>query len=210
MSIKLIILDFDGTLVDTRDLTYNIIKKETSRRGYSLSKNYKRDMGDFPMHVHLKKEGVKKKDIWDIMTRIGIDLVSNIGKIKTAKNFRSLAKINKKKIILSNNNKIFIKTLLIKFGIGFIDEVHGQKEFHSKSQGIRHVLRKKRTKPSEAVYVGDRDRDISEARKAGCYSVAISNRISWSTKKEILKARPDFIISDLKELNFVIKRLDSL
>ena len=60
MTIKLMILDLDGTLADTKDLIFNIIKKEINKDGYHLSKNFKSDMGDWPLKKHLAKEGIKK------------------------------------------------------------------------------------------------------------------------------------------------------
>jgi len=208
MSIKLIILDFDGTLVDSRKIIYNIIKKEVNKEEYSLSEDFKEDMGDWPLREHLVKEGINinRKAI---LRRVRSDLDAVKNKFNPARNLKSLADIEQKKIILSNSSQRLIKSLLEKFKIKFISEVHGPKEFHNKAEGIKRVLRKKNLKPSEAVYVGDRDKDILAAKKVGCFAIAISNKISWSSRKEILKAKPDFIISDLRQLKKVVDKLNN-
>ena len=90
----------------------------------------------------------------------------------------------------------------------FIDEIHDCKEFRNKAEGIKYLLKKKRIKPHEAICVGDRDTDIIAAKKAHCLSVAVSNKISWSSNKDLIKAKPDFIIKDFKELPRVIKKFN--
>ena len=206
--IKLLILDFDGTLVDSWKVIYGIMKSVIEDEGYSLDKSFKEDLGDWPTRVHLAKIGIKKNIDW-MMKKIGVKILISIPKLKPASNIGSLEKIKIPKVILSNNSNFLIRAFLELHRIGFIDEIHTPSEFHKKSEGIRLILKEGKLKPSEVIYVGDRDKDILAARKLNCFSVAISNEISWNSRKELLKSRPDFIISNLRELKKIVKKLDS-
>ncbi len=55
-------------------------------------------------------------------------------------------------------------------------------------------------KPSEAAYLGDQYEDIIAAKNARIFSVAISRKHSYHTYPRLLTAKPDLIISDLREL----------
>jgi len=54
--------------------------------------------------------------------------------------------------------------------------------------------------PSEVLYVGDMTEDVIAAKNARMISVAISRKHSYHTYPKLLSSKPDFLISDLREL----------
>lgn len=206
--IKLVIFDFDGTLVDSREVIYHSVKKFVEKECCPLGKNFKKDMGDWPLEEQLRRSGINKNRGM-IVEEIKSDLGRNMNKMKPARGLRDMQKIDVEKVILSNNSDNVIRKILRNIGVNFFKEIHSPKEFHNKAEGIKKVLKKKGLAGHEAVYVGDRDKDMTSAKKAGCYAVAVSNKISWSTREELLKSGPDFIISDLRDIRKVIRELNS-
>ncbi|MAG40045.1 hypothetical protein CMI41_03695 [Candidatus Pacearchaeota archaeon] len=213
--IKYIFFDFDGTISDARRLTHEKFLETLEECEFKFSKQKLKSL-----------MGAKTKEI---LIGLGIDAKahskvrrlflkkaigdSNSKTLKLCADVKPLYKIKKdgiKIIILSNSHKSFltksIKVLKIK---GLFNKVYGSRPLRSKDQILRKLFRKYNIKPKEAIYVGDRFSDIEYAHKAHCHAVGIHNKCSWSTKKEILKEKPDFMIKDFKELKKLVEKLNS-
>jgi phosphoglycolate phosphatase len=63
---------------------------------------------------------------------------------------------------------------------------------------LRLALRQIRLSPSECVYVGDSSEDLEMARRAGVRAIAVLGR--FPTEKSLRAARPDLLLSSIKEL----------
>ncbi len=100
--------------------------------------------------------------------------------------------------------KASIKKLEIK---GLFVKVVGADKFKYKDDALRKLFKKMKIDPQEAVYVGDRFSDVDYARDAGCLAVAIHNKCSWSDMKTIKKEKPDWIIKDFEELEFLVEQV---
>jgi len=205
--IKLIIFDFDGTLADSKKRLLGIVSRNLKQEGHKINREFEKRFGDKPLKESLKGFGVKSAS--EIIKKIHEDFVKESGKIRLAKNIESLRKIKTKKIVISNNIKRYIAGVLKKNSRLF-DEIHGWPEFNeNKIEEIKKILKKKKINPKEAIYAGDRVIDAKVARKVGCISVLVANKISWSPEDELLKAGADYIIPDLKELNKIINKINS-
>jgi phosphoglycolate phosphatase len=63
---------------------------------------------------------------------------------------------------------------------------------------LRLALRQIRLSASECVYVGDSPEDLEMARRAGVRAIAVLGR--FPTEKSLRAARPDLLLSSIKEL----------
>jgi len=205
--IKLIVFDFDGTLTDNQKLIFNIIKKGVNKAGYKMPKNYLYEMGNMPLLAHLHKIGIKN-DASSIANEIKTNFIKESWKVKPVKNIRSLKEIKKRKVILTNNDERYVRTILRRFKVDFFHEIHGGGKALDKFGHLKLLLKKKKVKAKEVVYVGDKNHDADVARKVGCISVVISTKASWSPRKDILESKPDFVINDLSKLKGIIDKLD--
>ncbi len=206
--IKLIIFDFDGTLVDSKEAIFGVIRDVLKKAGHEIGVEFKKNMGKYPLHEHLRRVGVDGK-LGELVESIKNGFLTKSSSIKLAKNAKSLKKIKCDKIILTNNSYDFVHAMLIEFKLDFIEEVHWPKKPLAKSEHIKRIMKRRKLKPEEVLCVGDRDSDIVAARKAGCYSVAVGNGISWSSISDLMKSKPDFIIENLGELNQIVNGLNS-
>ena len=203
--IKLLVFDFDGTLADSRKILFNLIVKELKLKNYNINQKFISDFGNRPLDDVLHFIHIKEKVMPTLLRSIKGKFKEYAGRIILARNIRKLKKIRIKKIILSNNSKKVVRKVLKMNGIRLFSEVYGAEEFDKKQDMFRKIINKSGLKPHEIVYVGDRPIDAKLARKMGCYSILISNKISWSSREDILKSRPDFIVGDISEISNIIK-----
>ncbi len=206
--IKLIVFDFDGTLADTRGLLLGIIKKHLMKFNISLTGSLINVFGNAPLKDYISLTGIKNDFVKSVAKSIEDDFILEYEHIKSAKNIESLKHINCLKIIVSNNSTEFIEKVLNHWKIKFFDEVYGADHFTNKIVAIKRLAKKNKVSMDEIVYVGDKDKDVSVARESECYSVIISNKIAWSSRKDVEKMKPDFLIKDLSGLIKVIQHIN--
>ena len=207
MSIKLVVFDFDGTLVDTRKILLGIVKKNVEKRGFKLDKKFVKDFGNVPLRKAMKFIVKNKKTLSLIIEDIAKDFIEHAKDVHPCKNLKNLKNLTQEKIILSNSASDFIEIALEKLDIDFFSEVHGADTFDTKFDELEKIIERKKLEVDEVIYVGDRPVDIKLARKVGCKVVVVSNKSSWSTKEDLLENDPNFIIGDLKELKKLIRTL---
>jgi len=207
--IKLIVFDFDGTLVDTKKIIYSIIKNLIEKSTYQISHQLiKKELGDKSLKDSLSSLKVKSVDADKIEKESNYLTIKNASGMKMVKNLRKLKKFKQKKIILSNNVTPFITAVLENLKANFFDEVYGADKFKDKPAKLKQLMKKYNLKPTQVLYIGDKTIDVDVARKAGCISVSIIHKASWSPRKEVIAKKPDYVITDLMQLKKIISNLN--
>ena len=208
--IRLIVFDFDGTLADTRKLLINVIKKHIAKFNISLTGHLLEVFGNAPLHDYLSLAGIRNDLVKSVAKSIEEDFISEYNHIKSCKNFYLIKEISAKKCIVSNNSTEFINKTLVFWKANFFEKVLGADHFSNKIQAINHMRKIYGLSANEIVYVGDKDIDVDVARGVGCYSVIVSNKSSWSSRKEVIKKKPDYLIKDLGTLQEVVRLINSV
>jgi pyrophosphatase PpaX len=203
--IKLLIFDFDGTLVRSKWLYKEAIYKTFKKyRIIKTKKEVERVLGN-RLEVLLSMLHIKK-NVKILKKEINYYVLKRAGKLQPCPSIASVNKLKDyKKVIVSNSLISYILPLIRREKLKF-NEIAGPK-MHSKDEILRHFIKRYRISPDEAVYIGDMAMDVRIAKRVGCKSVIISNKCSWSSWAEIEKAKPDFIIANLRELK---KTLDKI
>jgi len=142
---------------------------------------------------------------WMLRRQIMKDVEKYTSLIKKCKDVDSINKISEKKILVTNSLKEFALPILkhLKLKKTF-DEVYGADDFSDKARFISEYIKKNNMNKKECYYIGDRAADVKLARKAGCISVVISGRCAWNSRKELIKAQPDFILDDIAQLRKIL------
>lgn len=207
--IKTIFIDLDGTLSDSKKLAYTSLTKTLSEHEIKFSpKEINKMMGTKTDKI-LKELNIKKQQRDSIKKEFYKKVFHGIkkGKIKLCTQIDTLKKLKKdyKIILITNSHKEFAEAEIKKLKIKkLFDEIHTADSFTTKTSAIKKSLKKNKLSKKEAVYIGDRFSDVRYAKKAKIFSIAIHNKCSWSSRKEILKEQPDFIIKDFKNLKKVL------
>lgn len=202
---KLLIFDFDGTIADTRAVYYKAIENELKRFGFSQDKV---DMA-IDLGMSLKKTlgnlGMNFVSKWLIHRRINKNVKKYASEIKKCRDVDSIKNINEEKILITNSLREFAVPILRHLKIKrYFNEVYGAEDFNDKTEFVSDYLKENKINKKECYYVGDRVADVKLAKKVGCMSVIVSGKCAWNSKKDILKANPDFIIDDLADIKNII------
>jgi len=211
--IKVIFLDFDGTISDAHRISFESLVKTLGDYGYKFDKKKLYVLMGNKMNVIFDELGVDKK-YFELARRrfykYFTDAVLN-GGIKPCVSLKPLWDLKKDYplFVISNSETGFINASIKKLGLnGLFKKVYGADKFSSKDKLLGKLIKKMKIKPLEMIYVGDRFSDVEFAKKVGCVSVAIYNKCSWSTLSAIKKEKPDYIIKDFYGLKKVIGSID--
>lgn len=211
--IKVIFLDFDGTVSDAHRIAYESFVRTLDEFGYEFDKKLLSSLMGQKMKEMVKGLGLNVKNLSSVRRRFYkyfIEAALN-GGIKLCVPVKPLWELKKNYplIVISNSETSFIKASIKKLGLkGLFKRVYGAEKFSRKDELLEKLFKKFKIKPSEAIYIGDRFSDVDYAREAGCVAVAIHNKCSWSDLKKIKKEKPDYIIKDFRGLRKIINSID--
>lgn len=206
MDEKLLIFDFDGTIADTKSLYYQAISDELVRWGFSeMQIDRAIDMGT-SLRKTLKGIGLNFIVSWWLHHRILKRIKIYVNQVKKCHDASHVAEIKGKKILVTNSLKEFVLPVLkhLKLQKEF-SEIYGADDFLDKSDFISSYLKRNKIDRNDSYYIGDRVADVKIARKVGCVSVIISGKCSWNSRAMLIKARPDFLLDDLKDVGEIVR-----
>ncbi len=212
--VKYIFFDFDGTVSDAKRLTYETLINVLDKMQFKYSKSKLKKLMGSKMPNILKGIGVDEK----LVNKIRREFYRLLVKTVSMKNLRLCAPIEPlyelkkegyKLIVISNAEKSFLKASMKVLGIkNLFHGIYGAQGFATKDILLKKLFKKYKIGPKEAMYVGDRFSDVDYAHKAHTHAVAIHNECAWSTMKEIIAEKPDFIIGDFEGLKSLVQKLN--
>ncbi|MFC1686052.1 HAD family hydrolase [Nanoarchaeota archaeon] len=212
MTIKAVGFDFDDTLVSTEGGKDEIIVKVICNL-YGIKKGIK------PLYKTLKGRLNRRDKLKKILTKVlkrkptkkEIDKADRafskryrelfktcplfkctniLRELKNQVDFTFLLSLEKRTDVLAMAKHCGVKK--------YFDEVLGGPK--SKMQNFKHVLKKHKIKPKEAIYVGDRKNDIIVSKRLGIKSIGIQKDFNY--RKLLKKLGADFTFSSLCAVPF--------
>lgn len=200
---KTIIFDFDGTIVDSRDIVIqlynNLAEKENFRKINQLNIKF---LSGLPIVERCKALNIPTHKI----PYIAFYIKKNYKKILYSLNIQAgmIDVLNKLKdngfeiCIISSNFKETIEEYLEINNINIFNAVCSSKNIFGKHQVIKRFLKKYNLNRKDVLYVGGEVRDIVSCKKAG---VKIASVLWEYDSCELLsKEKPDFIVNNPAEL----------
>jgi phosphoglycolate phosphatase len=215
MSIQLLLLDLDGTLVDTiTDITKALnhglssagimelsIEETKKLVGEGITKLIEKVVGEEKKQL---REEVKNKFLGYYQDHL-IDYSSAYPSVK-----ETLTRLaDYRKAVISNKREQLSKGILHKLGLlEYFDLIVGSDTAPQKKPSavpVLYVLQKLGIKRGEAVMVGDSNLDVEAGKKAGVMTVAVT--YGYRERKDLLAA--DYLIDKFSELPAVLDRISS-
>jgi phosphoglycolate phosphatase-like HAD superfamily hydrolase len=194
---KLAVFDFDGVIVDSKNLWVSAVHRETKKRGYKFHKKYISERMGHKLKITLGRLGVKPNR--SMIDGIHDDVTKNIRTIHLCRDIKQVEKIKRKAktAILTNSPRYFIEKALGSRK-KYFDRILCSEDFDTKENAIAMLMKKFNAGKKETVYVGDMRIDRGIAKKAGCRSIIV---LAHSWDKEFWEKRKyKFVIGSLKEL----------
>lgn len=211
MSIKLLIFDLDGTLVDSRiDITdaINYAVKDYGLGPYSVDEITSligRGITKLIEDLLKSRPEIPVKDVIDkFLHYYERHLVDNTRPYPHVREVLEELRDYKKAVISNKREYLSKKTLEGLDLIKYFDIVLGSDRTPEKKPSPMPVfiaLERLNVLPNEAVMIGDSDLDIKAGKAAGTLTIAVS--YGYRPKDILLEA--DFIIDDIKELTDLLR-----
>lgn len=195
MKWKNVILDFDGTLVDSQFIFASCVNELGEAFGYGRiefglehrEKNTREMLagvlGLLPEQVPYWAQEFKAR------------LSRNMGKAVTFKGMREVLSALRKDYwigIVTSNAKQTVRHVLTRDGIEKVDFIWADAPIFDKDRAIEGLLAHQTLSPEETIYVGDEVRDIDACRKAGIKIIAVS--WGFNSKAVLERKGPDYLV----------------
>jgi len=201
--IKEVIFDFDGTIADSFMTIMSIFdeyKKELGVENFGKKEiEIYRNEG---VGAVLKKTKISLLRFSKVVEEMREKPNHLIAGVKPCKGMSSLLRDLKKKGfvlgVMSTNGEKTINKFLEKNKIDVFDYVVGKGSLFGKDKVIKLILRKRKLKIDEVLYIGDEVRDIEACKKLGIKIAAVT--WGFSSKKLLAKSKPDFLVDKAEEI----------
>ena len=210
MSIKLVIFDLDGTLIDSLQDITNAVNHAT--RPYGIAEKSVPELGE-PLGTGIsilidRVLADRRDELKDAVMERFMDYYSNNLIVHTTlySGVRDLLErlAGCKKAVVTNKRERFARIILDELGIGpCFDSVLGSDSVAEKKPSpvpLLHLLDLYNLSASEAVMVGDSEIDIAAGKGAGVRTVGVT----YGYRDRGALEDADFIIDDILELPGVI------
>ena len=150
----------------------------------------------------IKKSGISIFKLSKIIKKTRKQSNELIAGVKPCKGvINLLEKLKEKELslgVMSTNGDKTINKFLEKNKVDVFDYVVGKGSLFDKSKVINDILKKRKLKKDEVLYVGDEVRDIEACKKLGIKIVAVT--WGFSSKKLLEKNKPDFLVDRAEEI----------
>ena len=154
MECRLILIDYDGTIIDSKKFHQEGLAEFLKKYDIPFKKEDLSLWLGEKTETILKKLKISKTDIEGIIQEVNKEKMEHLNKIKLIQPstfFRKLSRKNKL-IIISNAEIKFIKNSAKKLKIDkYFTAILGEENFKDKTDGIKKMLKKYKIKPKEAV-----------------------------------------------------------
>ena len=205
--IKLVIFDFDGTIVDSKTAYYSSIGNRLKPLGFSEKKIKETINFGLSLWDTLREFVPSVLFRWWIRREIMRGVLKEASTMRKCHDAEHIKEIHARKILVSNSLSEFVIPVLKHFKMRRVfNGVYCADNFDNKTKFISNYLKKHKIKSKECFYVGDRVADVELAKKVGCRSIIVYGKCSWNSKKELLKAKPDFIVPDLLLVKKIVEK----
>jgi phosphoglycolate phosphatase len=207
---KLIIFDFDGTIANTEEASFEVYQLMADQYGVTkLTKAELQTIKKMPLKERIKAQGIPYYMLPKLISESQSKLIQFMEKAMPFDGIPFIIerlKKEKKLIIVSSNHKKIIKSFLKSHHLNHFIKVYGGASLFGKSSMIKKSLKKMKTDTKYALYIGDEIRDYHACQELGLDMVAVS--WGYDDKTLLEKEHIEHIADNADHLLMLIKRFD--
>lgn len=167
---KTLMLDFDGTIVDSLDEFNRALAKLLGREPAEPEElEYIRGLSLKEMQKHL---GLTSWQKIQLLLKIRQEMASRMDRIEMFDGMSTVMKDVHESgndiYIVSSNSTSLIEDAINKYGVGsYVTQVHGGVSLLGKANRLNRIHRSEKLDLNDTLYVGDEERDAHATRKIG-------------------------------------------
>lgn len=204
---KYIFLDFDGTIADTMNESYDIYTQLVDE--FKLNKlSYKEclKLRELNSREALKKIGLKSS-LQTLLFFYKAKRKQNkmMNKIKPFYNFIKLLESLKDSyhfVICTSNLKKNVIKFLRNNHINFIDDILSCRAIFSKEKKILKYIKKQEIDITKALYIGDETRDIESCKRINLDIAAVC--WGYHEKDNLIRFFPEYLVEDTSDIKKIL------
>lgn len=201
--IKNLIFDFDGTIADDMYDFFDIFNKLAKKYGYKKIQKEQVELFKDNGAAWLLKD--LKVAVWKIPHLISESRNDLNNQIEDLNPFQGMVEILKdlhqkglRLGILTTNTEANVQKFLTKNKLDVFDFIYPKSSLFGKDKIIVRIVREHGLDKNETCYIGDEDRDVEAAKKAGVKSIAVT--WGFNSKKRLLSTKPDYVVNKPNEI----------
>ena len=210
MSIKVILFDASGTLIDDINAVYKANSDAYTALGFDgprtleeFKVKFKLPAPDFHLASGIPPELLKEVD--RKFRESYPKYAESVGMFPEVIDVLKELKLRGATLaVASNIPTLFLREHLRRFEIDrYLDAITGQEDCDEQKPSPKPILvtvKKLGARPQEAMYVGDMEEDIIAGKKANAVTTAIVRNESYHPRWRLERQKPDYLISNLMEL----------
>lgn len=192
---KFLIFDFDGTIIDSRDLVVQLYNEIAERDNYKkIDKLDVAKLSNLPIAERCRRLNVPIYKIPSIALEVRKNYKKDLPNLRIKVQVAELLNNLKEEFrlgILSSNEKSSIIEFLKMNNIDIFEIVFSEKNIFGKHYAINKFVKKMNLKMENTVYVGDEVRDIISCKKVGLKVIAVT--WGYDSSRFLSENKPDYI-----------------
>lgn len=198
MSVKLMIFDFDGTLVDSFETFLKIVERLAHQFAYTVPTSEEieqlKNLSSREIIKGLKVDLIK---IPFLLRRVKLEFNKEMSEVQLIPGIQdALIELKKQNIqlgIITSNSKQNVLPILQKYNLDTLfNFIYSETSLFGKHRTINKLLKQQKYRPDQIIYVGDETRDIEAAKKSKIKVIAVT--WGFNSKKALHAQNPDFLI----------------
>ena len=211
MSKKIFIFDYDGVIANSLDMcieAFNILKAKYGFTG-ELTKEAIAKLPHVTAEGAFGLLGVKAEDIHLYTGEVRSLLRNNAEKASLFDGIGDIFRLVKDSgaylAVNTSNDSGTVKRRLQTSGLAELpDYIVGSDTPGSKSEKIKHIMEKFSGFPEDTFMIGDSMGDITEGRKAGVHTIAVT--YGWQPRAILEGVEPEYICDTMDELKALVQK----
>ncbi|HEY3278572.1 MAG TPA: HAD-IA family hydrolase [Syntrophorhabdaceae bacterium] len=196
-----LILDFDGTIIDSGPIFFECMNELGEEFGYADVEPGKALREMSAREIFTTRLGLSPERLYDWTGRfkelLRLRMVKAIpfpGMKEAVGRLRESYCLG----ILTSNSEDVVRHILHRNGFGQVDFIFPDAPILEKDLALARLLRDRSLQTGETLYVGDEVRDIDACRKTGIRIVSVT--WGFNSKEALCRKNPDFLVDSAEEL----------